>query len=38
MAKLKIGVVGCGSIATHRHLPEYAQNDQVEIVAVCDIG
>jgi UDP-N-acetylglucosamine 3-dehydrogenase len=37
MSKLKIGVIGCGSIAQHRHLPEYASNKEVEIVAVCDI-
>ncbi|WP_078548569.1 Gfo/Idh/MocA family protein [Litchfieldia alkalitelluris] len=36
MKKLKVGVVGCGSIAQHRHLPEYAFNPNVEIVAVCD--
>lgn len=37
MSKLKIGVIGCGSIAKYRHLPEYAANANVEIVAVCDI-
>jgi predicted dehydrogenase len=37
MSKLKVGVIGCGSIAKHRHLPEYANNSEVEIVAVCDI-
>ncbi|TLS38852.1 Gfo/Idh/MocA family protein [Pseudalkalibacillus caeni] len=37
MNKVKVGVIGCGSIAKHRHLPEYAANAQVEIVAVCDI-
>lgn len=37
MAKLKIGVIGCGSIARHRHLLEYAMHDDVEIVSVCDI-
>lgn len=37
MNKIKIGVIGCGSIAQHRHLPEYANNEHVEIVAVCDI-
>ncbi|WP_335872592.1 Gfo/Idh/MocA family protein [Bacillus sp. 2205SS5-2] len=37
MSKLNIGVIGCGSIAQYRHLPEYANNNQVEIVAVCDI-
>ncbi|MEK5038137.1 Gfo/Idh/MocA family protein [Sporosarcina sp. FSL K6-3457] len=36
MSKLKIGVIGCGSIARLRHLPEYAANQNVEIVAVCD--
>ncbi|MEH7379078.1 Gfo/Idh/MocA family oxidoreductase [Bacillus sp. JJ1533] len=37
MSKVKIAVIGCGSIAQHRHLPEYAMNKHVEIVAVCDI-
>ncbi|WP_245947601.1 Gfo/Idh/MocA family protein [Bacillus taeanensis] len=37
MSTLKIGVIGCGSIAQHRHLLEYAVNDAVEIAAVCDI-
>ncbi|CAH0344195.1 Gfo/Idh/MocA family oxidoreductase [Bacillus sp. CECT 9360] len=37
MTKIKIGVIGCGSIAQHRHLPEYAINPGVELVAVCDI-
>lgn len=34
---LKVAVIGCGSIAKHRHLPEYMQNKQVKITAVCDI-
>lgn len=37
MSKLKIGVIGCGSIARLRHLPEYAANKEIEIVAVCDV-
>ncbi len=37
MSKLKVAVIGCGSIAKHRHLPEFAANNHVEIVAVCDI-
>ncbi|WP_332696035.1 Gfo/Idh/MocA family protein [Halalkalibacter lacteus] len=37
MSKIKVGVIGCGSIAKHRHIPEYANNEEVEIVAVCDI-
>ncbi len=38
MAKKKIGVaiIGSGSIATHRHAPEYAVNPNVEIVAFVD--
>lgn len=36
MGTLKVGVIGCGSIARHRHLPEYAFNQNVELVAVCD--
>jgi UDP-N-acetylglucosamine 3-dehydrogenase len=37
MNKIKIAVIGCGSIAQHRHLPEYANSGLVEITAVCDI-
>ncbi|WP_100374565.1 Gfo/Idh/MocA family protein [Bacillus sp. FJAT-45037] len=37
MKRLKVAVIGCGSIATNRHLPEYHQNENVEIVAVCDV-
>lgn len=37
MSRLKVGVIGCGSIAIHRHLPEYENNESVEIVAVCDV-
>lgn len=37
MKKVKVAVIGCGSIAIHRHVPEYAENEQVEIVAFCDL-
>ncbi|OCA88058.1 dehydrogenase [Bacillus sp. FJAT-27225] len=37
MSKLKVAIIGCGSIANYRHLPEYHLNKQVEIAAVCDI-
>ncbi|MBP2079434.1 Gfo/Idh/MocA family protein [Oceanobacillus polygoni] len=37
MAKLKVAVIGCGSIARQRHLIEYDANPNVEITAVCDI-
>lgn len=33
---LRVGVIGSGSIATHRHAPEYAAHPDVEIVAFCD--
>ncbi len=34
---LKVAVIGCGSIAKHRHLVEYHAHPEVEITAVCDI-
>lgn len=37
MKRLKVGVIGCGSIARRRHLIEYEANANVEIVAVCDL-
>lgn len=37
MKKIKVGVIGCGSIARYRHIPEYAMNKNVELVAFCDI-
>ena len=36
MSKLKIAVIGCGSIAKHRHIKEYALNPHVELVAFSD--
>jgi UDP-N-acetylglucosamine 3-dehydrogenase len=37
MKKVKVAIIGCGSIAIHRHVPEYVDNDSVEIVAFCDL-
>ncbi|UOQ94482.1 Gfo/Idh/MocA family oxidoreductase [Halobacillus shinanisalinarum] len=37
MVNLKVAIIGCGSIAQNRHLMEYEANDQVDIIAVCDI-
>ncbi|MEC3884147.1 gfo/Idh/MocA family oxidoreductase [Halobacillus litoralis] len=37
MTQLKIAIIGCGSIAQNRHLPEYEANKNVEVKAVCDI-
>lgn len=36
MRKIRIAVIGCGAIAQRRHIPEYAQNPNVELVAFCD--
>jgi UDP-N-acetylglucosamine 3-dehydrogenase len=36
MSKIKVAVIGCGSIAEKRHIPEYANNSNVEFVAFCD--
>jgi len=34
--KVKVAVLGCGSIAQHCHLPGYAKNRFAEVVAVAD--
>lgn len=34
--KLKVGLIGCGSITEFRHAPEYKANENVEIAAFCD--
>lgn len=36
MAKVKVAVIGCGSISKYRHIPEYASNENVELVAFVD--
>ncbi|MFC0215333.1 Gfo/Idh/MocA family protein [Paenibacillus chartarius] len=36
MSKIRVAVIGCGSISKHRHIPEYAANNQVELVAFVD--
>ena len=37
MAKLKVGVVGCGGIATQKHLPSMAQTGLADAAAFCDV-
>lgn len=38
MAKLKVGIIGCGGIANGKHMPALAkQADRAEMVAFCDI-
>lgn len=36
MSKIRVAVIGSGSIAIHRHAPEYAAHEDVEIVAFVD--
>ncbi|TSB45489.1 Gfo/Idh/MocA family protein [Alkalicoccobacillus porphyridii] len=36
MKKLRVAVIGNGSIAKYRHIPEYASREDVELVAFCD--
>ncbi|WP_280771125.1 Gfo/Idh/MocA family protein [Salipaludibacillus daqingensis] len=37
MTTFKVAVIGCGTISSFRHLPEYEAEENVEIAAVCDI-
>lgn len=37
MSKLRIGIIGCGSIANKKHMPALKKIDEVEMVAFCDI-
>ena len=38
MAKLKVGIIGCGGIANQKHFPALKNNaDLAEMVAFCDI-
>ena len=35
--KVRVAVIGCGQIAKHLHVPDYASCEQAEIVALCDL-
>lgn len=38
MRKVKIGIIGCGGIANHKHMPSLVKcGDMCEIIAFCDI-
>ena len=37
MKKFKVGMIGCGFIATGKHLPNIAKQADAEVVAFCDI-
>ncbi|WJH32913.1 Gfo/Idh/MocA family oxidoreductase [Paenibacillus aurantius] len=36
MNPIRVAVIGCGAIAQRRHIPEYASNPHVELVAYAD--
>ena len=38
MKKLKIAIIGCGSITEKRHAPEYVDNPHVELVGFYDLN
>ena len=37
MEKIKVAVIGCGTIANNAHIPSYLANEQAEIKYFCDI-
>jgi len=37
LKKVKVGIIGCGGIANHKHLPHLTKFNEVEVVAFCDI-
>jgi predicted dehydrogenase len=37
MAKIKVGIIGCGFIANRKHLPMLSLHEDVEVVAFCDL-
>ena len=37
MSKVKVAVIGCGSIANAAHIPAYMKNEDVEIKYFCDL-
>ena len=37
MSKVKVAVIGCGTIANNAHIPSYMNNPDAEIKYFCDI-
>ncbi len=37
MKKVKVGIIGCGTIANTAHIPAYSQNQYAEMAYFCDI-
>jgi len=38
MKKIRLGIIGCGRIVQNCHIPAIANNDNIELVAVCDVN
>ena len=38
LSKVKVGLVGVGSVAHWGHIPAYQADPRVEITAICDIN
>jgi len=38
MSKIKVAIIGCGTIANHAHIPSYMKNEDAEIIYFCDIN
>jgi predicted dehydrogenase len=38
MGKIKVGIIGAGTIAEYGHIPYYQQNEDVEIAAIVDMN
>jgi len=36
--KIRVGIIGCGKVATDYHLPSYMKIDDVELSSLCDIN
>lgn len=37
MEKMKIGIIGCGSITQFAHLPAIQKSDLIDLIALCDL-
>ena len=37
MARLRIGIIGCGGIANGKHMPSLKAIDRADLVAFCDL-
>ena len=38
MEKIKVAIIGCGTIANSAHIPAYMKNEKAEINTLCRSG